>query len=96
MGWNGVCRQGLSAHGRQPEENGSGTSQQSPDPRDKVLFKEFKNALGHAFERQFLDFVRACQDGKAPLSSGTDGYHALEFVLSISKSCRTGKPVSIV
>jgi UDP-N-acetyl-2-amino-2-deoxyglucuronate dehydrogenase len=49
-----------------------------------------------SFERQFLDFARACQDGKSPLSSGIDGCHALELVLGVYESCRTGKAVAIV
>lgn len=48
------------------------------------------------FERQFLDFAQACCEGRAPLCSGIDGYRALQFVLNIYDSCRTGQPISIV
>jgi predicted dehydrogenase len=47
------------------------------------------------FERQFLDFAEACRDGRTPLCSGVDGYRALQFVLGIYESCRTGQAVSI-
>lgn len=47
------------------------------------------------FERQFLDFAEACQKGRAPSCSGADGYRALEVVLNIYDSCRTGQPVAI-
>ena len=47
------------------------------------------------FERQFLDFSEACQNGHTPLCSGADGYRALEVVLSVYNSCRTGQPVLI-
>jgi len=47
------------------------------------------------FERQFLDFGEACKSGRAPNSSGADGYRALELVSAIYESCRTGKPVKI-
>jgi UDP-N-acetyl-2-amino-2-deoxyglucuronate dehydrogenase len=47
------------------------------------------------FERQFLDFAEACQQGRAPLCSGVDGCRALELVLGIYDSCRTGQPVTI-
>ncbi|MGD0437322.1 MAG: Gfo/Idh/MocA family oxidoreductase [Bryobacteraceae bacterium] len=42
------------------------------------------------FERQFRDFGEAISSGRAPCSSGQDGYRALEVVLSIYQSCRTG------
>ncbi len=47
------------------------------------------------FERQFLDFAEACEKGRPPLCSGADGYRALEVVLSVYESCRTGQPVAI-
>jgi UDP-N-acetyl-2-amino-2-deoxyglucuronate dehydrogenase len=47
------------------------------------------------FERQFLDFAEACQQGRPPLCSGEDGYRALELVLRIYDSCRTEQPVSV-
>jgi predicted dehydrogenase len=46
------------------------------------------------FERQFLDFAEACQQERLPLCSGRDGYRALELVLSIYDSCRTGQPIT--
>lgn len=47
------------------------------------------------FERQFLDFEEACQRGRAPRCSGIDGYRALELVVGIYDSCRTGHPITI-
>jgi predicted dehydrogenase len=47
------------------------------------------------FERQFLEFAQACQQGRLPLCSGIDGYHALRLVVSVYESCRTGQSVSI-
>jgi UDP-N-acetyl-2-amino-2-deoxyglucuronate dehydrogenase len=47
------------------------------------------------FERQLLDFGRACQTGVLPLVSGEDGYRALQLVTSIYESCREGQPVDI-
>jgi predicted dehydrogenase len=47
------------------------------------------------FERQFLDFAEACAQGRPPLCSGEDGYRALELVLTIYDSCRTGLPITI-
>ena len=45
------------------------------------------------FERQFLDFGEACKTGRKPLITGEDGVRALEFVLSVYKSCREGQKV---
>ena len=47
------------------------------------------------FERQFLDFAEACEKGRAPLCSGEDGYRALELVLGVYESCRTGQAAAI-
>jgi len=45
------------------------------------------------FERQFRDFGDACKTGRKPLVSGEDGLRAIEFVLSVYKSCRDGQKV---
>jgi UDP-N-acetyl-2-amino-2-deoxyglucuronate dehydrogenase len=42
------------------------------------------------FERQFIDFGEAIRNGRKPLSSGDDGYRALEVVTAIYESCRKG------
>jgi UDP-N-acetyl-2-amino-2-deoxyglucuronate dehydrogenase len=42
------------------------------------------------FERQFLDFGEAIRTGRKPVSSGEDGYRALQAVISIYESCRGG------
>ena len=47
------------------------------------------------FERQFRDFADAISNGRKPLSAGEDGYRALQAVLSIYESCRTGQSVRI-
>jgi UDP-N-acetyl-2-amino-2-deoxyglucuronate dehydrogenase len=45
------------------------------------------------FERQFIDFGEAIRNGRKPLSSGADGYRALEVVTAIYDSCRKGTVV---
>jgi predicted dehydrogenase len=47
------------------------------------------------FERQFLDFGEAIRTGRKPISSGEDGYRALEVVTAIYQSCRKGSPVKL-
>jgi predicted dehydrogenase len=47
------------------------------------------------FERQFLDFGEAIRTGRKPISSGEDGYRALEVVMSIYQSCKQGSPVQL-
>jgi predicted dehydrogenase len=46
-------------------------------------------------ERQFQDFGEAITKGRSPLVSGTEGYRALELVLSVYRSCREGRKVSL-
>lgn len=43
------------------------------------------------FERQFLDFAAAIEQGRPPMVSGEEGYRALELVLTVYESCRTGQ-----
>ncbi len=47
------------------------------------------------FERQFIDFGEAIKTGRKPISSGEDGYRALNLVESIYRSCRQGSPVRL-
>ena len=47
------------------------------------------------FERTFLDFGEACKTGRAPNSSGVEGYRALELVMAIYESCRMRKPIKL-
>lgn len=47
------------------------------------------------FERQFLDFAKACSTGRPPACSGVDGFRALQLVQGIYDSCREGRKVRI-
>jgi len=47
------------------------------------------------FERQFRDFGDAIISGRKPLSSGEDGYRALELVADVYRSCREGCVVRV-
>lgn len=47
------------------------------------------------FERQFRDFGEAIETGRQPLCSGEDGYRALELVVSVYDSCRSGAKVKL-
>ena len=48
-----------------------------------------------SFERQFEDFAAAIREKREPVSSGKDGYRALEVVLGIYRSCREDKRVEL-
>jgi predicted dehydrogenase len=47
------------------------------------------------FERQLLDFGRACETGAPPSVSGEDGYRALQLVTCIYESCRQERPIGV-
>jgi UDP-N-acetyl-2-amino-2-deoxyglucuronate dehydrogenase len=47
------------------------------------------------FERQFRDFGEAIRTGRKPLVSGEEGYQALEIVIAVYRSCRTGQKVAL-
>ena len=46
-------------------------------------------------KRQFLDFGKAIETGGKPLVAGEEGYAALQLVLSVYESARTGEKVSL-
>jgi predicted dehydrogenase len=48
-----------------------------------------------SFERQFLDFGKAIEQGHDPLITGEEGYRALEVVLGIYSACRSGVRVKL-
>ena len=48
-----------------------------------------------SFERQFQDFADAIRNHREPLVNGEEGYRALEIVLAIYSSCRSGQPFEL-
>jgi UDP-N-acetyl-2-amino-2-deoxyglucuronate dehydrogenase len=48
-----------------------------------------------SFERQFLDFAESIRIGRPPLSSGEEGFRALQVVLGIYESCQKHEPVNL-
>src|SRR5579864_180302 len=75
-------------------ENDSGDP--APVERDVASGASDPMAISLApFERQFLDFGEAIRTGRKPLSSGEDGYRALQAVVSIYESCRKGSVVRL-
>jgi predicted dehydrogenase len=49
--------------------------------------------VGHA--RQLTDFVQAIERGRAPLVDGREGRRAVEIILGIYRSARTGQTVAL-
>ena len=49
--------------------------------------------VGH--QRQFEDFVAALKTGRAPMVDGREGRKAVELILAIYRSARTGKTVRL-
>ncbi len=75
-------------------ENDSGDP--APLERDVASGASDPMAISMApFERQFLDFGEAIRTGRKPVSSGEDGYRALQAVVSIYESCRKGTAVKL-
>jgi UDP-N-acetyl-2-amino-2-deoxyglucuronate dehydrogenase len=75
-------------------ENDSGDP--APIERDVASGASDPMAISLApFERQFRDFGDAIISGRKPVSSGEDGYRALELVAAIYRSCREGCVVRI-
>jgi predicted dehydrogenase len=68
------------------------------DPEDKALHPHDKDSpteYGFGHEALFKDFAEALDTGREPLVSGEKGKKALEIILAIYKSQKTGKPVDL-
>jgi predicted dehydrogenase len=48
------------------------------------------------FERQFLDFGESIRNGRKPMVGGQEGLDALDVVMAIYQSCRSGEKVKLV
>lgn len=59
----------------------------------KKLYEETSNVYGNGHSRLYADMVEAINDNRQPYVSAKDGRKALEVILSIYKSQKTGKPV---
>ncbi|MEX2263907.1 MAG: Gfo/Idh/MocA family oxidoreductase [Bryobacteraceae bacterium] len=75
-------------------ENDEG--EQAPVARDVASGASDPMAISlEPFERQFLDFGEAIRTGRKPLLGGEEGYQALELVMAVYQSCRTGQKVAL-
>jgi UDP-N-acetyl-2-amino-2-deoxyglucuronate dehydrogenase len=73
-------------------ENDSG----EPAPLEKEVASGASDPMAislEPFERQFLDFGQAIEQGRKPLVAGEEGYQALELVDAVYRSCRSGEKV---
>jgi predicted dehydrogenase len=69
-----------------------------PAPVEKQVMSGSSDPMAipiEPFERQFLDFGAACRERRPPLLSGEEGLKALEIVLGVYESCRSGRPVKL-
>jgi UDP-N-acetyl-2-amino-2-deoxyglucuronate dehydrogenase len=81
---------GASGAGNQAAEvlAGGGTSGQPGAGADPA-------SLSEAHAAQLADFIDAVREGREPLVTGADGRRAVELILGIYESARTGKPVAL-
>ena len=54
-----------------------------------------KDDLGKNLESLYADFIQAVEQGRPPLIGTQDGRRALELVLGVYESARTGRPVAL-
>jgi len=73
-------------------------AEKTGDTEDKVLNPNEKDpptVYGFGHSALFKDFLEAIEQNREPLVSGESGKKALEIILAIYKSQKTGKPVSL-
>lgn len=83
-------------HARQVASGGTRAATDSLDARsadDSPSDESYP--WGEAHRRQMLDLVEAIRDGRAPLVDGSAGRAAVELVLAVYASARTGAPVHV-
>src|SRR5438132_8629225 len=80
----------------------------TPSPEDDAIRQRFAQKVGasggssnpaaisHVYHaRQLADFVRALQTSSKPLVDGGEGRKAVEVILAVYESARTGRAVSL-
>jgi len=73
-------------------------AEKNGDTEEKVLNPNEKDpptVYGFGHSALFKDFVSAIEEDREPLISGESGKKALEIILAIYKSQKTGKPVNL-
>ena len=65
------------------------------DQKNKGLEEATSNVYGNGHTSLFADVIDAIQNDRTPYVSAVDGRNALEVVLSIYKSQKTGMPVKV-
>lgn len=67
----------------------------NPEEIKKVCSEMPPNIYGFGHARLYCDFVNAIKQGTQPLVTGEEGKKALELILAIYKSKKTGYPVKL-
>lgn len=65
------------------------------DTANKGLKEQTGNVYGNGHTSLYADMIDAIQTHRAPYVDVVDGRNALELVLAIYKSCKTGQPVKL-
>ncbi len=65
------------------------------EQRRNVLEEKAANVYGNGHTALFADMIAAVREGRAPYVTAADGRSALETVLAIYLSCKTGAPVDL-
>ncbi len=73
-------------------------SAEKGDPEEKMLSQDVKNpptVYGFGHTPLYHDFIMALDEGREPFISGEKGKKALEIILAIYQSMKTGQPVQM-
>ena len=70
-------------------------NEEDHDQKNKNLQEETSNIYGNGHSRLFADVIEAINNSRAPLIDAREGRKALETVLSIYKSQKTGEPIKL-
>lgn len=70
-------------------------SEKDGDAETRKLEEETSNVYGNGHSRLFADVIDAIKNDRAPYVDAVAGKNALEMVLSIYKSQKTGQPVKL-
>ncbi len=65
------------------------------DQKKKGLEEETSNVYGNGHTSLYADVIKAIEDGRKPYVDAVAGRNALEMVLAIYKSQKTGQPVKL-
>ena len=92
---SGTSGGGEAAHAHALQVATGGTKAATASAGSLMAASDPASVWGEAHRAQFADFLRCCRTGETPVVDGAEGRKAVELVLAVYESARTGQVVRL-